>query len=424
VVDRRLTLDYRLAVSVLAIGIVLSACAGVVQDQAARSPEPTTAGARAAAIEWPAYGRDLEGTRYLPATGITRENVGRLALAWTYRTGEADSRFKTKKTPAFETTPIVADGVLYVSTPLGRVIALDASTGQERWVFDPHIRRDITYGDFVSRGVSTWLDDEAARDQPCRRTIYVANAESQLIALDAANGRPCARFGREGRIDLKAGLRIPPFEAEAYTVTSPPLAANGLVVVGSSIGDNSRPNPASGEVRAFDARRARCAGRGIRYHRIRLIPPTVSGGATWHTRRERRTRGRHCPPTRSATSYSFRPPARHPTTTAACGWATTATRIRSSHSGYRRASACGHSRPCTTIYGTTTTQHRPRWSRCSTMVRRFPRSCRPRRPACCSCCIEKPANRSFRSRNAPFPRATCQASRPLRLNRSPRRSRR
>jgi len=241
-------------VSVLAIGIVLPACAGVVPDKAARSPELTTAGARAAAIEWTAYGRDLEGTRYLPATGITRENIGRLALAWTYRTGEADSRFKTKKTPAFETTPIVADGVLYVSTPLGRVIALDASTGQERWVFDPHIRRDITYGDFVSRGVSTWLDDEAAHDQPCRRTIYVANAESQLIALDAANGRPCARFGREGRIDLKAGLRIPPFEAEAYTVTSPPLAANGLVVVGSSIGDNSRPNPASGEVRAFDAR--------------------------------------------------------------------------------------------------------------------------------------------------------------------------
>lgn len=205
-------------------------------------------------IDWAAYGRDVLGTRYLPASRITRENVNQLEVAWTYRTGEAEPRFATVRPASFQTTPIVVDGTLYLSTPLGRVIALDPATGEEVWVFDSDIRRDVPYGDFASRGVSTWLDDEASPDAACRRTIYVANAQSQLIALDANDGQPCAAFGSNGRVDLRQGLRTPPFEIQAYSMTSPPVVANGLVVVGSSIADNSRPNPASGEMRAFDAR--------------------------------------------------------------------------------------------------------------------------------------------------------------------------
>jgi quinoprotein glucose dehydrogenase len=148
----------------------------------------------------------------------------------------------------------VVEGTMYVGTPLGRVIALDPATGRERWVFDPAIRRDVTYGDFASRGVSTWLDEAAPAAAPCRRRIFVATAQSQLFALDARDGRRCAGFGRDGMVDLLAGLRIAPFEAEAYSMTSPPVVVNGLVVTGSSVADNSRPNPASGEVRAFDAR--------------------------------------------------------------------------------------------------------------------------------------------------------------------------
>src|SRR5688572_20649168 len=102
-----------------------------------------------------------------PAAGITRENVARLEVAWTYRTGEADPRFATTKAAAFEATPLVADGTMYVGTPLGRVIALDPASGRERWVFDPQIARDIPYGDFANRGVSTWLDEAAAVNTPC-----------------------------------------------------------------------------------------------------------------------------------------------------------------------------------------------------------------------------------------------------------------
>jgi quinoprotein glucose dehydrogenase len=205
-------------------------------------------------VDWSANGRDAQGTRYSPASTITRQNVTRLAVAWTYRTGETDPRFKTEKATAFEATPLVVDGTMYLGTPLGRVIALDPATGRERWVFDPKIKRDVWYGDFASRGVSTWLDESAPAGAVCRRRIFVATAQSQLFALDARDGRPCAGFGQKGMVDLKAGLRIPPFEPGAYSMTSPPVVVNGLVITGSSVADNSRPNPASGEVRAYDAR--------------------------------------------------------------------------------------------------------------------------------------------------------------------------
>src|SRR5205807_1619782 len=82
--------------------------------------------------DWPVYGRDPQGTRYSPAAGVTRANVGRLQVAWTYRTGETEPGFRTDKPTAFEATPLVVDGTMYVGTPLGRVIALDPATGRER----------------------------------------------------------------------------------------------------------------------------------------------------------------------------------------------------------------------------------------------------------------------------------------------------
>src|ERR1044072_5087068 len=105
-------------------------------------------------VSWGANGRDAQGTRYLPASDITREAVARLEVAWTYRTGEAGPEFATRTPAACEPPPLVVDGPIFVGTPLGRVIALDPATGRERWTFDPKIARDVTYGDFASRGVS------------------------------------------------------------------------------------------------------------------------------------------------------------------------------------------------------------------------------------------------------------------------------
>src|SRR6185436_17012879 len=94
----------------------------------------------------------------------------------------------------------------------------------------------------------------AAADAPCRRRIFETTAQSQLFALDARDGRPCRDFAGGGPVNLKLGLRIPPFEPQAYSMTSPPIVVNGVVITGSSISDSTLPRPASGEVRGYDAR--------------------------------------------------------------------------------------------------------------------------------------------------------------------------
>src|SRR5256885_14114248 len=94
-------------------------------------------------VDWSANGRDAQGTRYSPASEITRTNVNRLAVAWTYRTGETDPRFKTDKPTAFEAPPLVGDGTMYLGTPLARGVALGPATGPERGGVGPQAKRDV-----------------------------------------------------------------------------------------------------------------------------------------------------------------------------------------------------------------------------------------------------------------------------------------
>jgi len=205
--------------------------------------------------QWTFYGRDAGGSKYSPLRQINRENVKSLQHAWTYRTGDSLERAKRGgRRPAFEATPLFVDGVLFFSTPNGRVIALDLESVQAPWTFDARIEFDASYGDFANRGLATWLDPQLGDQDPCRRRLYLASIDARLISLDARTGRPCSGFGSNGEIDLKKGLRILPHEAGEYEQTSPPLVIRGLVVVGSAIADNTRVSMPSGEVRAFDAR--------------------------------------------------------------------------------------------------------------------------------------------------------------------------
>ena len=200
--------------------------------------------------DWTAYGRDHQGSRHSPLTQITRDNVARLTIAWTYRTGDSAVR----RTPKFEATPLVVDGTMYLSTPFGRAIALDPLTGAERWTYDAKADRGGNWGDFANRGVSTWVDPRAAAGAHCKRRIYLPVIDGRIVALDARRGTPCPGFGKSGTIRLRDGLRNSPYYAEEYELTSPPVVINGLVVTGSAVADNNRANAASGEVRAYDAR--------------------------------------------------------------------------------------------------------------------------------------------------------------------------
>jgi quinoprotein glucose dehydrogenase len=209
------------------------------------------AAAQSSAGEWTAYGHDPLGSRYSPLNQITRDNVGRLAVAWTYRTGDTTHTMQTVK---FEATPLMVDGTLYLSTPFGRVIALDPATGGQRWTFDAHADRQGDWGDFANRGVSTWLDPRARPGTPCRRRIYLGTIDARIIALDASTGKTCAGFGDSGTVDLRRGLHNKPYYTEEYELTSPPAVINGMLVTGSAVADNNRTSAAIGEVRGLDAR--------------------------------------------------------------------------------------------------------------------------------------------------------------------------
>jgi len=232
------------------------ACAlGFVACDGARPKNCAAPTSPAAATEWPSYGNDPGGTRFAALGDLTPENVACLERAWTYRTGDLpDSRGEQSSTLASEVTPILVDGSLYVCTPYNRVIALDPETGAERWAFDPEIDLTGHYGNqLVCRGVSTWLDAEAAPGAVCRRRILTATNDARLFALDASTGKPCSEFGNGGSIDLNPGAGPQEWRGE-YQVTSPPAISRDAVIVGAAVSDNQRNDAPSGVVRAYDAR--------------------------------------------------------------------------------------------------------------------------------------------------------------------------
>ena len=234
----------------------------------------------AASDEWRHYAGDPGGGKYAHLSDIDTSNVHLLEVAWVARARDfpadlfegadhegVDIPEDARATGAcgtchgesirFETTPIMVEGTLYVSTPANRVLALDPATGEEWWAYDPGVDVERSYSeDLISRGVSSWLDPEAEDGARCRRRVYLATIDARLIALDGATGRPCADFGEDGTIRLDRGVAINAREVDMgdYLVTSPPAVVNGVVVVGSAIGDNRRKDVESGVVRAYDAR--------------------------------------------------------------------------------------------------------------------------------------------------------------------------
>jgi quinoprotein glucose dehydrogenase len=199
-------------------------------------------------IEWPAYGGDQAGKRYLSFKQVNTKNVMALKVAWTFRTGELEE-YKGNDAAddaAFEATPVMSDGVLYFSTPSCKVFAIDAESGKQKWVFHPHVNLKEDLSEITSRGVSIWPQGIKSKSNKQPKRIFIATIDGRLIALDAHSGKPVSSFGNQGLVDLREGIgRI--------SVTSPPAVVGDVIVVGSSMGDNQRLNYEPGTVQAYNA---------------------------------------------------------------------------------------------------------------------------------------------------------------------------
>ncbi|MEO7433430.1 MAG: pyrroloquinoline quinone-dependent dehydrogenase [Dokdonella sp.] len=214
--------------------------------------------AHAAPFEWTAYGGDGNGQRHAPVAQITPQNVGNLELAWSFRTGELGEGFaRAHDALTFEATPLLIGDTLYISTATGKVFALDAAKGTERWHFNADVPTWKDYSEMTTRGVSWWRDASGTADAACAQRILFATIDARLLAIDAKTGKRCSNFGANGEIALSNGVRAGERRVGQYEVTSPPAIAGDVAIVGSSIGDNGGSDLELGVVRAFDIRTGR-----------------------------------------------------------------------------------------------------------------------------------------------------------------------
>ena len=186
--------------------------------------------------QWKGYHGGPENLHYSSLKQINRENVHKLAVAWTFDTGDA---FKGSE---LQCNPVIANGLLYATSPKARLFALDAATGKLRWSFDPH-HGEKNSGSFRIRGITYW---ESGKD---RRIFYAVR--QYLYAMNAMTGKPVKSFGKDGRIDLREGLGRDPATL-TVSANTPGVIYKDLLILGSIVPEDLPSSP--GDIRAFDVR--------------------------------------------------------------------------------------------------------------------------------------------------------------------------
>ena len=215
--------------------------------------------------EWPAYSGNLGAQKYSPLKQINRSNVDDLEIAWIWSSNlDPGTRMvdgQPKGPDMYKGTPLMVNNKLFVRTRFSAVIAIDPTTGSTIWEFEPDTVKGPPppmFG-FTTRGLSFH------RHESSNKLIYTSS-DGLLIALDAETGVPAERFGNEGMIDLKQGLRRNLTHRQA-SWSNVPSVCEDVVVVGSQTSDvshwqnirrrgsarNWKENLPVGDIRGFDA---------------------------------------------------------------------------------------------------------------------------------------------------------------------------
>lgn len=237
--------------------------------------------------EWHAYGRTGHGQRYAPLDQISTQNVDQLEEVWHYHTGDVRGQPGDPAETTFQVTPLKVGERLFICTPHQKVIALDATTGEELWRFDPKVRSGLALQHLTCRGLSYWTREGAASDgtakptaafapaptqtaaalpdapdlpvaaqdsattDNCPSMLYMPTADGRIIALNPDTGAVCQRFGGgTGQINLWHGM--PNVLLGGYYSTSPVVASQRVLVVGGTVLDNVTTTEPSGVIRGFD----------------------------------------------------------------------------------------------------------------------------------------------------------------------------
>ena len=196
----------------------------------------TVIGAQAA-TDWQNYGGDRGAQRYSPLTQITPANVTSLKVAWTYHMKPADAT----RVATTETTPLVVGNIMYLGSPYGRIVALDATTGKEIWVYKMSGNQRP-----APRGMAYWPGEGDYAPE----LIFGTN-DGKMMAIDVKTGKPAERFGEHGIVNLKTPDIMRGYDKN-YALTSPPGIYKNLVMTGGSGPEESRS--ISGDERAWDVR--------------------------------------------------------------------------------------------------------------------------------------------------------------------------
>src|SRR5918994_6883756 len=186
-------------------------------------------------VDWPVYRGDPKGNQYAAIAQIHAANVHRLQRAWEYRTGDANQR------STMHANPVVVNGVMYVTTPALKAVALDAATGRELWVFDPARHNNGTVVRLRNRGVAYWKGAEGER--------IFHFVRDRVYAVDARSGALIPSFGTKGFIDLRQNLGVDPSTA-VIEMTSPGTVFRNFLIVASRVNESYDASP--GHIRAFD----------------------------------------------------------------------------------------------------------------------------------------------------------------------------
>lgn len=206
----------------------------------------------AANNEWAAYSGDKGSTKYSPQDQINAVNVETLKVAWTWDSPDNPiAKANPSKMPnAYKVTPLVVNGVMYANTTYAIVSAINPTTGETLWQFDPKVWEGARPGNlgFNARGLAYWEDDKG------NGRIILGTNQAYLYAIDAKTGTLIEDFGENGKIDLLATLRRKNNRRNIFSI-SPAIIANDVLVIGAGL--NDRPilkEMTPGDVRGFDVR--------------------------------------------------------------------------------------------------------------------------------------------------------------------------